>query len=231
LSHPVNESDTIPRLEASLARVRERIEDSCARSGRRPDEVRLVGVTKGLPAAMAAAAARAGLSDLGENYVQELATKRAAAAGVRWHFLGRLQHNKVGKVLDLAEVVHTLEPGRAVDRLARLAGSRAAQPECLVEVDFTGRRVGVDPDGLTSFVEELRQAGIAVRGLMTVAPPEGDPRPWFAELRRRRDGVVRDFPEVRELSMGMSADLEAGVEEGATMVRVGTAIFGPRPEA
>jgi PLP dependent protein len=231
LSHPVNESDTIPRLEASLARVQERIEDSCARSGRRPDDVRLVGVTKGLAADVAAVAARAGLSDLGENYVQELATKRAAAPGVRWHFLGRLQANKVGKVLDLAEVVHTLEPGRAVDRLARLAGPRPASPECLVEVDFTGRRVGVDPGGLASFVEELREARIAVRGLMTVAPPEGDPRPWFAELRQLRDGVSRDFPEVRELSMGMSADLEAGVEEGATMVRVGTAIFGPRPEA
>jgi PLP dependent protein len=231
LSHPVNESDTIPRLEASLARVRERIEDSCARSGRRPEAVRLVGVTKGLPAGVAGAAARAGLSDLGENYVQELATKRAAAPGVRWHFLGRLQANKVGKVLDLAEIVQTLEPGRAVDRLARLAGSRPASPECLVEVDFTGRRVGVDPGGLASFVEELREAGIAVRGLMTVAPPEGDPRSWFAELRQLRDGVASDFPEVRELSMGMSVDLEAGVEEGATMVRVGTAIFGPRPEA
>jgi len=231
LSHPVNESDTIHRLESSLARVRERIEDSCARSGRRPDEVRVVGVTKGLPAAVAAAAARAGLTDLGENYVQELVSKRAAAPGVRWHFLGRLQQNKVGKVLDLAEIVHTLEPGRAADRLARLAGSRPASPQCLVEVDFTGRRVGVDPGRVTTFVEELREAGIAVRGLMTVAPPEGDPRPWFAELRRIRDGVARGFPEVRELSMGMSADLEAGVEEGATMVRVGTAIFGPRPEA
>jgi PLP dependent protein len=231
LSHPVNESDTISRLEASLARVRERIEGSCARSGRRPNDVRLIGVTKGLPAAAAASAARAGLSDLGENYVQELATKRAAAPGVRWHFLGRLQHNKVGRVVDLAEVVHTLEPGRAVDRLARVAGSRPASPECLVEVDFTGRRVGVEPGGLASFVEELGEAGIAVRGLMTVAPPQGDPRPWFAELRQLRDGVSGDFPEVRELSMGMSADLEAGVEEGATMVRVGTAIFGPRPEA
>jgi pyridoxal phosphate enzyme (YggS family) len=221
----------MPRLEASLARVRERIEESCARSGRRPNDVRLIGVTKGLPTAAAAAAARAGLSDLGENYVQELATKRAAAPGVRWHFLGRLQRNKVVRVVDLAEVVHTLEPGRAVDRLARLVGSRPVSPECLVEVDFTGRRVGVEPGGLASFVEELREAGIAVRGLMTVAPPQGDPRPWFAELRQLRDEVSGDFPEVLELSMGMSADLEAGVEEGATMVRVGTAIFGPRPEA
>jgi pyridoxal phosphate enzyme (YggS family) len=221
----------MPRLEASLARVRERIEESCARSGRRPNDVRLIGVTKGLPTAAAAAAARVGLSDLGENYVQELATKRAAAPGVRWHFLGRLQRNKVVRVVDLAEVVHTLEPGRAVDRLARLVGSRPVSPECLVEVDFTGRRVGVEPGGLASFVEELREAGIAVRGLMTVAPPQGDPRPWFAELRQLRDEVSGDFPEVLELSMGMSADLEAGVEEGATMVRVGTAIFGPRPEA
>jgi PLP dependent protein len=228
LSHPVNESDTIARLEESLARVRERVAEACARSGRPPGEVRIIGVTKGLPPAVAGAAGRAGLTDLGENYVQELTEKRAAAPGVRWHFLGRLQSNKVGKVLSLADVVHTLEPGSAASRLTRLAGPNP--PECLVEVDFTGRRVGVEPDGLPSFLEEVEGAGIPVRGLMTVAPPDEDPRPWFAKLRELRDGVAGSFLEVRELSMGMSADLEAGVEEGATMVRVGTAIFGPRPE-
>jgi uncharacterized pyridoxal phosphate-containing UPF0001 family protein len=127
----------MPPLEESLARVRRRIEAASARSGRRPEEVRLIGVTKGVPEAAVLAAVRAGLEDLGENYVQELMAKRSAASEARWHFIGRLQRNKVSRVLDHADVVHTLEPGAATDRLAELAGTRPV--ECLIEVDFTGR--------------------------------------------------------------------------------------------
>jgi pyridoxal phosphate enzyme (YggS family) len=218
----------MPPLEESLARVRRRIEAASARSGRRPEEVRLIGVTKGVPEAGVLAAVRAGLEDLGENYVQELMAKRSAASEARWHFIGRLQRNKVSRVLDHADVVHTLEPGAATDRLAELAGTRPV--ECLIEVDFTGRRVGVDPAELNGFAAGLIEGrGVQVRGLMTVAPQEGDPRRWFARLRDLRDGLSGRFDGVRELSMGMSIDLEAAVEEGATMVRVGTAIFGPRP--
>jgi pyridoxal phosphate enzyme (YggS family) len=218
----------MPPLEESLARVRRRIEAASARSGRRPEEVRLIGVTKGVPEAAVLAAVRAGLEDLGENYVQELMAKRSAAPEARWHFIGRLQRNKVRRVLDHADVVHTLEPGAATDRLAELAGTRPV--ECLIEVDFTGRRVGVDPAELNAFAAGLiEERGVHVRGLMTVAPQEGDPRRWFARLRDLRDGLSGRFNGIRELSMGMSIDLEAAVEEGATMVRVGTAIFGPRP--
>jgi pyridoxal phosphate enzyme (YggS family) len=216
-------------LEESLARVRARIEAACLQSGRRPEEVRLVGVTKGVPPEAVAAAVRAGLEDLGENYVQDLMAKRPAAAGARWHFIGRLQRNKVRRVLELADVVHTLEPGAATDRLAGLLAEGHRAVGCLVEVDFTGRRVGVDPTGLEAFVESLVvERGMPVRGLMTVPPPETDPRPWFARLRHLADRLSRHHDGVRELSMGMSADLEAAVEEGATMVRVGTAIFGSR---
>jgi pyridoxal phosphate enzyme (YggS family) len=229
VSHPVNGSATIRLLEESLARVRSRIEAACLRSGRRTEEVRLVGATKGVPPEAVAAAVRAGLTDLGENYVQDLIAKRPVATGARWHFIGRLQRNKVRRVLEHADVVHALEPGPATDRLAALLAEGPPAVDCLVEVDFVGDRVGVDPAELEAFVGELvEERGVPVRGLMTVPPPETDPRPWFARLRRLADRLSRRHPDVRELSMGMSADLEAAVEEGATMVRVGTAIFGPR---
>jgi PLP dependent protein len=190
-----------------------------------------VAVTKGFPVATVEAAAAAGLSDLGENYVQDLVEKRAAAPEATWHFVGRMQRNKVPGVLDHAHVIHTLEPGRAVERLARLIAGAAEQPRLLVEVDFAGGRVGVPPDEAERFVLRLRdELDITVEGLMTVAPLGRDPRPVFVGLRELRDGIGRRIGAVRELSMGMSTDLEAAVEEGATMVRVGTAIFGPRPE-
>jgi PLP dependent protein len=217
----------MPPLEESLARVRERIAAACARSGRPIDHVRLVGVAKGFPAEVVAAAVRAGLEDVGENYVHELTDKRRATPGARWHFVGRLQRNKVARILELADVVHTLEPGRATDRLAE-AIAHGADLQCLVEVDFTGGRVGVPPSETEAFVTNLVERGVPVRGLMTVPPQGPDPRPWFGELRGLRDRVAGRYEHVRELSMGMSADLEAAVEEGATMVRVGTAIFGPR---
>jgi PLP dependent protein len=230
LSHPVNGSATIPELEENLAWVRHRIETACARSGREPGDVRLVGVTKGVPAEAVAAGVRAGLMDLGENYVQELETKREAAPDATWHFVGRMQRNKVRRVLRQADVVQTLEPGPATERLAELASTEGRTVECLVEVDFTGRRVGAGPDEVGQLVTRLiEDEGLPVRGLMTVAPLEDDPRPWFARLRELRDGLAVTFERVTELSMGMSADLDAAVEEGATMVRVGTAIFGPRP--
>lgn len=172
-------------------------------------------------------AAAAGVEEFGENYVQELEMKRGAAPDATWHFIGRLQRNKLRRVLEAADVVQTLEPGRATDRLLRLAGEREP-PECLIEVDLTGARVGIAPEELEPFAEAVVSARVRLRGLMTVAPPQGDPRPSFARLRELRDGLRQTFEEVAELSMGMSADLEAAVEEGATMVRVGTAIFGPR---
>jgi pyridoxal phosphate enzyme (YggS family) len=190
-----------------------------------------VAVTKGLPVATVEAAAAVGLQDLGENYVQDLMEKRAAAPQATWHFVGRMQRNKVPGVVDHAHVIHTLEPGRAVERLARLIARAEERPRCLVEIDFTGGRVGVPPDEAERFVLRLRdELYITVDGLMTVAPLGRDPRQTFIGLRELIDRIGRRIEEVRELSMGMSTDLEAAVEEGATMVRVGTAIFGPRPE-
>jgi PLP dependent protein len=209
-----------------VARVRDRVAGAATRAGRGTKEVRLIGITKGVAGDVVAMAARAGLEEFGENYVQELEAKRPRAPDAIWHFVGRLQRNKVHRLLGNADVVQTLEPGAAADRLARMAERPI---ECLVEVDFTGRRVGVAPDEAPAFVERMAaEPMLRVRGLMTVAPPDEDPRKAFAALRELRDRLRDRIEDVRELSMGMSADLEAAVEEGATMVRVGTAIFGPR---
>ena len=209
-----------------MARVRDRVAGAATRAGRGTEEVRLIGITKGVAGDVVAMAARAGLEEFGENYVQELEAKRPRAPDAIWHFVGRLQRNKVHRLLGNADVVQTLEPGAAADRLARMAERPI---ECLVEVDFTGRRVGVAPDEAPAFVERMAaEPMLRVRGLMTVAPPDEDPRKAFAALRELRDRLRDRIEDVQELSMGMSADLEAAVEEGATMVRVGTAIFGPR---
>lgn len=210
-----------------MAEVRDRVARAAARAGRRADEIRVIGITKGVAGDVVAMAARAGLEEFGENYVQELEAKRPRAPDAIWHFVGRLQRNKVHRVLGATEVLHTLEPGSAADRLARLAEERPI--DCLVEVDFTGRRVGVAPPEAVAFAERMAEGpGIRIRGLMTVAPQGEDPRGAFAALRELRDRLRDRLEGAGELSMGMSADLEAGVEEGATMVRVGTAIFGPR---
>lgn len=217
-------------VAGGVAAVRERIGEACRRAGRDPGEVRLVAVTKTVEPARIAQAAAAGIEDFGENYVQELEAKRDAAPNARWHFVGRVQSNKARRVAELADLVQTLEPGRAWTRLAAAAEEASGTLPCLVQIDFTGRRVGVNPGGAAPFLEELAGgSALDVRGLMTVPPLGEDARPFFARLRDLRDLLQRDHPGLRELSMGMSGDYEDGVVEGATMVRIGTAIFGPRP--
>ena len=227
LSSPVNDSDRLARLKRSIAAVRERVVEAARRSGRAAEDVRLIGVTKGVSEDVVAKAARAGLEEFGENYVQDLPAKRAAAPDATWHFVGRLQRNKVHRVLEAADVIQTLEPGPASDRLARLASDRLGTSlDCLIEVDFTGRRVGAVPCDAVEFAERIAASPrLRVVGLMTVAPPEEDPRRAFSALRELRDRLRERVEDSVELSMGMSTDLEAAVEEGATMVRVGTAIF------
>jgi PLP dependent protein len=216
--------------EKAVAEVRQRIADACRRAGRHPDEVRLIGVTKSVPPEKVRRVALAGLGELGENYVREMELKRAAAPEATWHFIGRLQSNKVRRVVEVADVVQTLEPGKATVRLGELAAGRGKRMECLVEIDFTGTRVGVRPEEAEQFLDRLHDLpGIEVFGLMTVPPLEEPARPYFARLRELRDRLSERFPGQGELSMGMSADYQEAVEEGATMVRVGSAIFGHRP--
>lgn len=229
LSPTVNSSDNIRNLSSAVEAVRERIGRACLRSGRADGEVRLIAVTKGVPPGTVALAGQAGVPEFGENYVQELIAKKEVVPEATWHFVGRIQRNKVPRILEAADMVQTLEPGPAADRLAASAEDRGRPMECLVEVDFTGQRVGVPEADAEAFVEKIWAApGLRVRGLMTVAPLGEEPRPWFVRLRELRDALRSRYEGLNELSMGMSTDLEAAVEEGATMVRIGTAIFGAR---
>jgi pyridoxal phosphate enzyme (YggS family) len=216
-------------LERAVQAVRDRIAQACRGSGRQDEDVRLIAVTKGVPPEMVARAAGAGVSEFGENYVQGLVAKKAHAPDATWHFVGRLQRNKIPRILDAADVVQTLEPGPAGERLAAMAGEGGRTVDCLVEVDFTGHRVGVPIADAEEFIDRVSTLpGLRLKGLMTVAPLGEDPRPSFRRLRELRDALRERFEQLTELSMGMSADLEAAVEEGATMVRIGTAIFGAR---
>ena len=217
----------------ALAAVRARIAAAARRAGRAPEEVTLVGVSKTVPLERVVAMAQAGLGDLGENHAVEMHRKAEALPNVRWHFLGKLQRGTARHVADVAAVVHSAEPGGALDALARRAESGGRTLDVLAQVDFTGQRQGVDPADLVAFVERLHgMAGLRPVGLMTLPPLTATPeeaRPYFARLRALRDDLSERRADMVELSMGMSGDYEVAVEEGATMVRVGTALFGRRP--
>ena len=220
-------------LEAGLAEVRERIAGAADRSGRDPRDVTLVAVTKTVPGEVVGAAYDAGMRDFGENYAKELAAKRDAAPSARWHYIGALQSHTANRVADLAAVVHSASPGRALERLARRAGTNGRVMPVLIQVDEAGRGHGVRPAEAAAAVDAVaRLEGVEPVGLMSIPPPPEEPedsRPFFARLRDLRDDLRKRVESVRELSMGMSLDYEIAIEEGATMVRVGTALFGPRP--
>jgi PLP dependent protein len=219
-------------LSTAIGAIRERIAGACARSGRAPEAVTLVAVTKSVPIATIEAAAALGVEDFGENYASELARK-AQAIPARWHFIGMLQAGTAPRVADNASVVHSGEPGRAIERVAHRAAREGRNLRCLLQVDFTGRRQGVAPQEIDAAVDAMAALdGIQVVGLMTLPPFTEDleeTRGHFRRLRELGDRVRSVWPEMAELSMGMSADYEVAVEEGATMVRVGTALFGVRP--
>jgi len=219
-------------VEDALAAVRSRIHEACRRSGRTPGDVTLVAITKTVPLGIVRRAWEAGVEHFGENYAAELADK-APQVPATWHFVGKLQTGTARHVADHADVIHSAAPGPALQRVARRAATRGKAIPCLVQVDFTGKRQGVVADDARGFIEEtIGLAGIRIAGLMTLPPWTGDPdttRPYFRRLRELRDSLQKAWPEVRELSMGMSGDYEVAVEEGATMLRVGTALFGERP--
>jgi pyridoxal phosphate enzyme (YggS family) len=217
-------------VPSNLARVRERIAAACCRADRSPDEVTLVGVTKGFPPEVIAEACAAGLEDAGENRVQEAAHKieALAARGVRprWHLVGHLQTNKVGAALELFAIIHSIDSLRLAEAMDRRAQHTVP---VLLEVNVAGEATkhGFAPDEVASAVSGVGALpNLDLRGLMTVAPAVDDPeavRPVFRRLRE-----LRDANGLAELSMGMTDDFEVAIEEGATMVRVGRAIFGER---
>jgi len=219
-------------LEGNLALVRSRILAACERADRRTDEVTLVAVTKTLPMEAVEAAAALGVGEFGENYIQELRSKAGEHSELRWHYLGALQSGTAHHVADVADYVHGLGPGSAATRLSERAGSRGKHLPVLIQVDLVGGRNGVAPDALRGLATEVASLdGLVLSGLMTLPPmPESpeDCRPYFRRLRQMRDNLRETLPQVVELSMGMSLDYEVAVEEGATMVRIGTALFGAR---
>jgi PLP dependent protein len=217
-------------VAANVAAVRERVAAAAARAGRDPGEVTLIAVAKLFPPEAVRAVVAAGVADVGENYAKDLEAKAAQIPGVRWHFVGRLQRNKAGVLVAAGALVHSLDslPGaRALGRRA-LATGTTARALVQVEVDDREAAHGVRPPDLPGFLDACQAVdGLEVEGLMVMPAPADDPeatRPAFrrtAELAAQ-SGLVR-------LSMGMTADFEVAVEEGATLVRVGTALFGPRP--
>ncbi|MBI3770510.1 MAG: YggS family pyridoxal phosphate-dependent enzyme [Deltaproteobacteria bacterium] len=224
------------RVTTSYAAVRDRVAAACRRAGRAADTVRLVAVSKGMTAKALRAAANEGARDFGENYVQEWQAKRDAiadVAAVSWHFIGRIQRNKAAAIAEFG-LVHSVADVRAA-RVLDVAAERRGAPLCvLLQVNLAAESTkgGVAAADLPSLLDSARRLSwVRVLGLMTIPPPFAPEavRPLFAALRTLRDR--QEEPQgLPELSMGMSADFEVAIEEGATLVRVGTAIFGPRKE-
>ncbi len=220
--------------------MRERIATACARVSRDPAGVRLIGVSKTQPASAVREAFAAGLADFGENRVQEAETKAAEledlrASGLRFHFIGHLQANKAKKAAVLFDTVHSVDEAGLAARLARAAEEEGRVLPVLVQVDLAGEdtKFGLAENHLLSTLETMRGlAALRVEGLMVLPPYADDPeqaRPYFRQLRDLRDRASAfGLLAAGELSMGMSHDFEVAIEEGATMVRVGTALFGER---
>ena len=221
-------------VAGNLAAVRARIAQACGRAGRDPASVKLVAVSKVQPVEAIREALEAGQRAFGENYAQELREKADAigdAAVIEWHFLGALQTNKVKMVVGKVALVHTCDRPSLAQELNKRAAALGTVQRVLVEVNLAEepQKGGIAPRELGRFVDAIRSLpSLRGEGLMCIPPAEDDPRKHFRRLRELRDelGGAAALPE---LSMGMSADYEAAIEEGATIVRVGTAIFGERP--
>jgi pyridoxal phosphate enzyme (YggS family) len=216
----------------NLATIRARIARGADHSGRDPSEVLVVAAAKTVPLEAVRWVVEQDVAAIGHNYVKELREMHGLVPGVRWHFIGTLQTNTAHHVAALADVVETVAGEHATERLSRRSAAAHRLVDVLIEVDFTGERQGVPPEAVASFADRVASMdGLRLRGLMTLPPLPADveeARGWFQQLRALRDHVRDAHPEVVELSMGMSLDYEVAVEEGATMVRIGTALFGPR---
>lgn len=221
-----------------LEDVKARIAEACAKSGRQPDSVEIIGVTKTHGPDVVREAWEAGIRLLGENKVQEAAWKiPESVGGPEWHLIGHLQRNKVRPALELFSVIHSIDSVRLLEQIERVGDECGSRPEVLLEVNVSGEasKDGLKPEQVPEVIEyALGCRSLTLTGLMTMAPfcpdPEGA-RPVFAKLRECRDRWEREFGiGLPNLSMGMSNDYLVAVEEGATWVRLGTALFGHRPK-
>jgi len=223
-------------IAENLERVRSQIAGAAAKSGRSPDAVELVAITKTHPAEKVREAIEAGQSLFGESRVQEARSKiPELPSNVRWHFVGHLQKNKVRQALPLFEMVHSVDSLALAQDMNRIAEEEGLHPRALLEVNVAGEgsKFGFSPEKLRDQMEELLALSrLSILGLMTVPPLTRESevsRKHFAELRELRDRLQTEFRvDFAQLSMGMTQDFSIAVEEGATLVRVGTAIFGER---
>ncbi|HEX5734235.1 MAG TPA: YggS family pyridoxal phosphate-dependent enzyme [Blastocatellia bacterium] len=226
-------------IRERLARVRQQITRAAERAGRNPEEITLIAVSKTFDPATIQQAVEAGVRDLGENRVQEALDKvdKVKADNLRWHLIGHLQSNKARAAARAFDMIHSVDSADLARRLDRIAGEEGRRLSILIQVDLAGEatKSGADERALPEIIEALDAAAhLDFRGLMTLPPFFESPertRPYFRRLRELLEGLNEGRPEERrlsELSMGMSHDFEVAIEEGATMVRVGTAIFGAR---
>jgi hypothetical protein len=226
-------------ISERIDEIRQRIAHACRRAGRAGSDVTLVAVAKTFPAGAVREAAHAGAADIGENYVQELLGKRADLAGeaIRWHFIGHLQSNKVKYIADWIHMVHAVDAEPLVREIDRRAAQAKRTVDCLVEVNTTGEesKFGVSPGAAVALVRALAPyENVRIAGLMTIGPFLPDPdasRPMFRRLRELKEEIAalgQSNVTMLHLSMGMTGDFEVAIEEGATHVRIGTAIFGKR---
>jgi pyridoxal phosphate enzyme (YggS family) len=223
-------------LATNLDSVRRRIANAAERSGRHPDEITLVAVTKYFPASDVRLLAELGVTDVGENRHQEAQAKAAECAdlGLRWHFIGGLQSNKAAAVAGYADVVESVDRVKLVDPLDRGAHQRSHPVEVLIQVSLdppgaTGRS-GADPGDVDAIAAAIEQAAmLRLRGLMAVAPLGAEPGPAYSRLAAIRARFLSTRAGATWRSAGMSGDLESAIEAGATHVRLGTAVLGTRP--
>ena len=225
-------------ISENLKRVRLRIEKAASRAKRNVEDIKLVVVTKGVSAERIIEAAGLSVNAFGENYAQEFRDKhdlveKSIGRKVEWHFIGRLQRNKV-KYLDGVSLIHSLDSTSVAQEINKRAEKVETNIPVLIEVNIgeEGVKGGIKSRQVDDFLAELSSfLRIEVNGLMTMPPFFDNPemaRPYFRKLRELRNRLQERFPKLRELSMGMSGDFEVAIEEGATIVRIGTAIFGPR---
>lgn len=229
-------------LAANLAAVERRIADACDRAGRERDEVTLIVVTKTYPASDVLLLADLGVTDVGENRHPEAADKRAevlaagqdGSADLRWHFIGGVQTNKAGAVARYADVVQSLDRPKLARSLDRGAAAAERTLDCLIQVDFDtsdAGRAGIAVDQVVPLAELVLAEcpHLRLRGVMTVAPLGADPRPSFERLRRVGAELADLVPDATVVSAGMSQDFEQAVAHGATHLRLGRSVLGPRP--
>jgi pyridoxal phosphate enzyme (YggS family) len=224
---------TSDQIRGRHNRLITRLRDVAAANGHDPARLRIVAVTKTWPIAVAQAAVEAGVSRLGESRVQEAEPKVAAVPEAEWHLIGRLQSNKARRAVRSFAVIHSVDSVELLRRIDELAAEEGRAPRILLQVNVTGEdtKAGFAPDAVLADARSLATGGVI--GLMTIAPmgaPVDEARRTFARLRGLRDRLEQQAGiGLPELSMGMSADAEAAAAEGATLVRIGTALFGPRP--